>query len=69
MLKILLGKCVSKEWKNTRNPANKWVLKVTAETLEKVKKYVESLIKTLERNQWHRSGVFIVNVEHIPQLF
>ena len=37
--------------KNTRNPANKWVLKVTAETLEKVKKYVESLIKTLERNQ------------------
>ena len=51
MLKILLGKCVSKELKNTRNPANKWVLKVTAETLEKVKKYVESLIKTLERNQ------------------
>ena len=24
--------------------------------------------KTLERGHWRRSGVFIVNLEHVPQL-
>ena len=29
----------------------------------------ELTIKTPERRQWRRSGVFIVNFEHISQLF
>ena len=29
----------------------------------------ELTIKTLERRQWHRYGVFIVNFEHISHLF
>ena len=36
-------------------------LKLTTETLEKGVKYVQS--------QWRRSGVFIVNAEHISHLF
>ena len=30
--------------------------------------YSKSTIKTPERRKWHRSGVFIVNFEHIPQI-
>ena len=29
----------------------------------------ERRLNTPERRQWRRSGVFIVNGEHIPQLF
>ena len=43
--------------------------KLTIETLEQGVKYVPKLIiKTPERRQLRRSGVFIVNFEHIPHL-
>ena len=38
-------------------------------TRKKYEKYSKLSIKTPERRQWHRSGVFIVNFEHIPHLF
>ena len=45
--------------------------KLTIETLEQGVKYVQSklAIKTPERCQWHRYGVFIVNFELILHLF
>ena len=43
--------------------------KLIIETLEQGVKYVPKLIiKTPERRQLRRSGVFIVNFEHIPHL-
>ena len=39
--------------------------KSTIETLERGMKYVKSTIKTPERRHLHRSGVFIVNFEHV----
>ena len=43
--------------------------KLTIETLEQGVKYDKMLtIKTLERHQWHRSGVFTVIFEHISRL-
>ena len=39
--------------------------KSTVETLEKGAKYVQLTIKRQERRQWRRSGIFIVNFEHI----
>ena len=51
-------------------PAITWS-KLAIETLEQDVKYVQSklAIKTSERCQWHRCGVFIVNFEHILHLF
>ena len=45
--------------------------KLTIETLEQGVKYFQSklAIKTPERCQWRRYGVFIVNFEHILHLF
>ena len=40
--------------------------KLTLETLEK---YVKHVLKAVERRHWHLSGVFIVNFEHMSQLF
>ena len=43
--------------------------KLTIETLEQGVKYVLKLmIKTPERRHWRRSGIFIVNFEHISHL-
>ena len=42
--------------------------KSTIETLERGVKYVKSTIKTPERRHLHRSGVFIVNFEHVLHL-
>ena len=42
--------------------------KLTIETLEQNVKYVQLTRKTLERRQWRRSGVFLVNFEHISHL-
>ena len=42
--------------------------KLTIETLEQGVKYDQNLtIKTPERRQYRRSGVFIVNFEHISR--
>ena len=42
--------------------------KLTIKTLEQGVKYVSKLTtKTPEERQWRRSGVFIVNFEHISQ--
>ena len=41
--------------------------KSTIETLEKSVKYIQLPIKTSERRQWHRSGVFIINFKQISQ--
>ena len=39
------------------------------ETLEQRARYVQKLtIKTPERHYWRRSGVFIVNFEHMSHL-
>ena len=43
--------------------------KLAIEALEKGVKYIQSKIKAPERRQWRRSGVFIVNFEHISHLF
>ena len=43
--------------------------KLTVETLEEgVKLYSKLTIKTPEQRHWRRSGVFIVNFEHISHL-
>ena len=38
------------------------------ETLEQCVKYSQVTIKTPERCQWRRSGVFIVNFEHASDI-
>ena len=43
--------------------------KSTIETLEKGEICSKLTIKTPERRQWHRHGVFVVNFEHISYLF
>ena len=43
--------------------------KLTIGTLEKIDMRSKFTIKTPERSQWSRSGVFIVNFEHISHLF
>ena len=43
--------------------------KLTIETLEQSVKYVQSQKKKIhERRHWRRSGIFIVNSEHISHL-
>ena len=44
-------------------------LNSTIETLQKGVKYSKLTIKTSERRQWCRSGVFIFNFEQISDIF
>ena len=51
-------------------PNNIYFLKVRNRNTRKRSEVCSKLtIKTLERQQWRRSGVFIVNFEHISHLF
>ena len=51
-------------------PAGIWKLKVNKKTPTRTTREVSSelTVKTLERRQWRRSGVFTVNFEHISHL-
>ena len=54
-------------WKH--NPADIYLLKVSNRNTRTICKICSKLaIKTPERRQWRRSGVFIVNFEHISRL-
>ena len=46
-----------------------YLFKVNNITLEKDATYIQLTIKTPERCQWRRSGIFIVNFEHISHIF
>ena len=50
-------------------PANIYLLKANNSNTTKSCICSNLTIKTPERHQWRRSGVFIVNFEHILQLF
>ena len=51
-------------------PANIYLIKVSNRNTRKRCEICSKLIlKTPERRQWHHSGVFIVNFEHISHLF
>ena len=51
-------------------PANIYALKVNNKNTRKKSDICSKLaIKTIERRQWRCSGDFIVNLEHISQLF
>ena len=51
------------------NPAGIYLLKVNnRNTRTRCEIYSKLTIKTPERRQWRRSGVFIVNFEHISRL-
>ena len=51
-------------------PGNKDLFKVIIRnTRKKYEIYSNLTIKTLERRQWRRSGVLIVNLEHISLVF
>ena len=51
-------------------PANIYLLKINIKNTRKTRKIcLELTIKTPERRHWRRSGVFIVNFEHISHLF
>ena len=51
-------------------PANIYLLKVNNRNTRKRCETCSKLtIKTPERDKWRRSGVFIVNFEHISKLF
>ena len=51
-------------------PAGIWKLKVNKKNPTRTTREVSSelTVKTLERRQWRRSGVFTVNFEHISHL-
>ena len=52
------------------NPANIYLLKVNnRDTRERYEICSKITIKTLKERQWRRSGVFLVNFEHISHLF
>ena len=58
-----------KEQKQTY-PATKYILKVSNRNCRKIyEKCSKSTIKTPKRRQLRRSGIFIVNFEHISHLF
>ena len=51
------------------NPAGIYLLKVNNRNTRARSEICSNLtIKTPERRQWHRSGVFIVNFKHISHL-
>ena len=49
-------------------PAGIYLLKVISRNTRTRCEVCSKLIKTPERRQWRRSGVFIVNFEHISHL-
>ena len=55
---------------NTKIPADIYLLKVHNRNIRKRCEICSKLtIKIPERRQWRRSGIFIVNFEHISHLF
>ena len=55
---------------DTHHPANIYLFKANDGTSRKRGEvYSKLTIKTAERRQWRRSGVFIVKIEHISHLF
>ena len=44
-------------------PAGNYMFKINKETLEQGMKYVQS-----QQRQWRRSGIFILNFEHVSHL-
>ena len=48
--------------------ASIYLLKVNKRNRRRCEIYSKLTIKTLERRHWHRSGVFIVNFEHISHV-
>ena len=57
------------KWKNGTNPAAISLLKVNnGNTKTRCEIYSKLTIKTSERDNWRRSGAFIVNLEHISHL-
>ena len=51
-------------------PTNIYLFKVNSKNFKKRRKICSKLtIKTPERRQWCRSGVFIINFKHISHLF
>ena len=55
---------------NNNNPAGNYVFKVdNRNTRTRCEICSKLTIKTPEQRQWHRSGIFIVNFEHISHLF
>ena len=61
---VLVGAVSFKQ--TSKNPANTYLFKVNNKNTRKRCKICSKLIiKTQERRQWHRSGVFIVTFEHI----
>ena len=56
---------------NMRNPLPAIInmFKGAIETLEERCEICSKLIKTPERRQWRRYGVFIINFEHISHFF
>ena len=56
--------------KNYYNPAGIYLFKVNnRNTRTRCEICSKLTINTPQRRQWRRSGVFIVNFEHIPTLF
>ena len=48
------------------NPAGNYMFKVNSRNIRtRCETCLKSTIKIPERRQWHRSGIFIVNFEHI----
>ena len=57
---------IPRDDKVTDIPANNCLFKVNKRNIRKRSKiYSKLIIKTPEKRQWRRSGVFIVNFEHI----
>ena len=70
---VIICKKEKQIWKNNKNlpelciPTKTYL---TAQTLRKVRNMFKfNREKTPEQSQWRRSGVFIVNFEHISHLF
>ena len=58
-----------KKSNNSDNPAGNYMFKVSnRNTRTRYEVCSKLTIKTPERRQWHRSGVFILNFEHILTL-
>ena len=57
------------EIRHLSDPAGNYILKVNnRNTRARCEIYSKLTIKTPERRHWRRSGVFIVNFEHISEL-
>ena len=51
------------------NPANIYLFKVNNRDTRRFEICLKLTITALEQRQWRRSGVFIVNFEHISHIF